>query len=81
MNIKILGAGCTRCRKLESIVRELVSQNNVDAEIEKVSDIQKMMNYGIMATPGLVINEKLKSSGIIPKNEQILNWIREEINQ
>lgn len=81
MNIKILGVGCSRCRKLESIVRELVSQNNIDAEIEKVSDIQEMMSYRIIATPGLVINEKLKSSGVIPKNEQILNWIREEINQ
>lgn len=80
MKIKILGVGCSRCRKLEDIVRTLVSQNNINAEIEKVSDIKEMMNYGIMATPGLVINEKLKSSGIIPKNEQILNWIYEEIN-
>jgi small redox-active disulfide protein 2 len=79
MKIKILGVGCSRCRKLESIVKELVSQNNIDAEIEKVTNIQEMMNYGIMATPGLVINEKLKSSGIIPKNEQILSWIKEEI--
>jgi small redox-active disulfide protein 2 len=78
MKIKILGVGCSRCRKLESIVRELVSQNNIDAVIEKVSDVQEMMNYGILATPGLVINEKLKSSGIIPKNEQILNWMKEE---
>jgi small redox-active disulfide protein 2 len=78
INIKILGAGCSRCRKLEDTVRELVSQNNIDAVIEKVSDIQEMMNYGILATPGLVINEKLKSSGIIPKNDQILNWMTEE---
>jgi protein-disulfide isomerase len=49
--------------------------------VEKVTDIQEMIKYGILSTPGLVINEKLKSSGIIPKNEQILNWIKEEINQ
>ncbi len=79
MKIKILGVGCSRCRKLESIVRELVSRNNIDAEIEKVTEIQDMINYGIMATPGLVINEKLKSSGNIPNNEQILIWIKEEI--
>ena len=78
LKIKILGVGCSRCRKLESIVRELVTQNNIDADIEKVSDIQEMMKYGIMSTPGLVINEKLKSSGIIPKNDQILNWMKEE---
>lgn len=80
MNIKILGSGCSRCRKLDEKVRELVSQNNIDANVEKVTEIQEMINYGIMATPGLVINERLKSSGIIPKDEQILSWITEEIN-
>lgn len=80
MNIKILGSGCSRCRKLDEKVRELVSKNNIEANIEKVTEIQEMINYGIMATPGLVINEKLKSSGIIPKDEQILSWISEEIS-
>ncbi|HEY5123280.1 MAG TPA: thioredoxin family protein [Ignavibacteria bacterium] len=79
MNIKILGVGCSRCKKLEQQVRDLVAKNNINTEIEKVTDIQDMIKYGIMSTPGLVINEKLKSSGIIPKDEQILNWIKEEI--
>jgi small redox-active disulfide protein 2 len=79
LNIKILGSGCSRCRKLEDTVKELVAQNKIDAVIQKISDIQEMMNYGIMATPGLVINEKLKSSGVIPKNDQILNWLKEEV--
>ena len=78
MNIKILGVGCSRCKKLEQQVRNLVEKNNIDAEIEKITEIQDMMKYGIMSTPGLVINKKLKSSGIIPKDEQILNWIKEE---
>jgi len=78
MNIKILGVGCSRCKKLEQQVRDLVAKNNINTEIEKVSEIQDMIKYGIMSTPGLVINEKLKSSGIIPKDEQILNWIKEE---
>jgi small redox-active disulfide protein 2 len=81
MNIKILGVGCSRCKKLEQQVRDLVAKNNINTEIEKVTEIQEMIKYGIMATPGLVINEKLKSSGIVPKNEQILNWIKEEISQ
>jgi small redox-active disulfide protein 2 len=81
MNIKILGVGCSRCKKLEQQVRDLVAKNNINTGIEKVTEIQDMMKYGIMATPGLVINEKLKSSGIVPKDEQILNWIKEEINQ
>jgi small redox-active disulfide protein 2 len=78
MTIKILGSGCTRCNKLEQNVRNLAANNNLDANIEKVTDIQEMIKYGILATPGLVINEKLKSSGILPKDEQILAWIQEE---
>jgi small redox-active disulfide protein 2 len=78
VNIKILGVGCPRCRKLEEKVKSLVSENNISAEIEKVTDVIDMMKYNIMMTPGLVINEKLKSSGNIPKDEQILNWIKEE---
>jgi small redox-active disulfide protein 2 len=78
MKIKILGVGCSRCKKLEENVKKIVTQNNIDTEIEKVTDIQEMMKYGILATPGLVINEKLKSSGIIPKDEQVLSWIMEE---
>ena len=78
MKIKILGVGCSRCKKLEQQVRDLVLKHNISTEIEKVTEIQDMMKYRIMATPGLVINEKLKSSGILPKDEQILNWIEEE---
>jgi small redox-active disulfide protein 2 len=78
MNIKILGVGCPKCRKLEEKVKELLSANNITAEIEKVTDVNDMMKYNIMMTPGLVINEKLKSTGNIPKDEQILSWIKEE---
>jgi len=81
MNIKILGVGCPRCRKLEQQVKEIVQRNNISAEIEKVTDIDDMLKYGIMSTPALVINGKLKSSVITLKDEQILKWIKEEQNQ
>ena len=77
MTIKILGAGCTKCLTLESKIRELVLRNNLDAVIEKVTDIQEIMKYGIMMTPGLVINEQVKSFGTIPKEDQIINWLKE----
>jgi len=77
ISIKILGTGCSKCRTLETRVRNLISSNNIQAEVSKVEDIQEMMNYGIMMTPGLVINEKVKSYGIMPKDEQIINWIKE----
>ncbi len=73
--VKVLGSGCKRCQNLESKVREIISANNIDAVVEKVSDIQEMISYGIMMTPGLVVNEKVKSAGIIPKDDQILNWL------
>ena len=77
VSVKVLGTGCKKCQNLENKVREIVTSNNIDATVEKVTDIQEMVNYGIMMTPGLIINEKVKSFGIIPKDDQILNWLKE----
>lgn len=77
MEIKILGTGCKKCQTLEQKVRDVVAANNINAEIEKVTEIQDIMSYKIMMTPGLVINNKVKSTGIIPKDEQILTWLKE----
>ena len=66
---------------LKHKVRDLVATNNIDATVEKVTDIQEMVNYGIMMTPGLIINEKVKSFGIIPKDDQIINWLKEDLNE
>ncbi|NUN09744.1 MAG: TM0996/MTH895 family glutaredoxin-like protein [Ignavibacteriaceae bacterium] len=76
ISIKILGTGCKRCNTLELKVKELVLKNNIDASVEKVTEIDKMIEYGIIATPGLVINEKVVSSGIIPKEDKILEWLK-----
>jgi len=78
ISVKILGTGCKKCQTLEAKVRELVSSNSIDAAVEKVTDIQEIVGYGIMMTPGLVINEKVLSYGIIPKDEQIINWLKEK---
>ena len=77
ISIKILGSGCKKCQTLEAKVRDLVAVNNIDAAVDKVTDIQEMVRYGIMMTPGLIINEKVKSFGIIPKDDQIINWLKE----
>ncbi len=76
--IKILGTGCKKCQTLETKVKDLVTANGIDAVVEKVTDINKMMDYGIMMTPALVINEEVKSTGVIPKDDQILTWINGE---
>ena len=78
MIVKILGTGCKKCKTLEEKVQEIIQLNNIDAAVEKVSDIQEMIEYGIMMTPGLVVNEQVKSSGVIPKDDQLLNWLKGE---
>ena len=66
LKIKVLGSGCTNCINLEKLCKEVVTENNFDAEIEKVTDYKEIMSYGIMSTPGLVINEKVILSGKLP---------------
>lgn len=77
VSIKILGAGCAKCKTLNLKVQEIVAQHQIPATVTKVEDIMEIMKYGIVSTPGLVINEKIKSVGNVPKDEQILTWINE----
>ncbi len=76
ISVKILGTGCKKCLTLEQKVKDVVALNNIDASVEKVTDLSEIMNYGIMMTPGLVVNEKVVSSGTIPNDKQILNWLK-----
>jgi small redox-active disulfide protein 2 len=71
MKIKILGPGCPKCKTLEKMTREVVEQESISAEIDKVEDIMAIMNYGVMSTPALVVNEKVEIKGRIPSYEEI----------
>lgn len=71
MQIKILGTGCAKCKTLEKLTRDAVAETATTAEIEKVEDIVKIMSYGVMNTPALVINEKVVLSGRIPSITEI----------
>lgn len=75
LKIKILGAGCANCYNLEKICREAVSENNIEAEIIKVTDYREIMSYGILSTPGLVVNEKLIHSGKLPSKSTLTHWL------
>ena len=75
LTVKILGPGCANCRKLEAVAREAAASAGVEAEFVKVGDINAIMAYDVMSTPGLVINEKLVSSGRIPTQAEILQWM------
>ena len=76
MVIKILGSGCPKCNKLEQIVRRVIKENDIDADIEKITDMKDIMSYNVMMTPALVIDEEVKSTGQIPKKDKILEWLK-----
>lgn len=78
MEIKILGTGCPRCLEVEKRTMNALAELGVPADVRKVTDIKKISEYRIFATPGLVVNGKVKASGRIPSLEEIKNWIREE---
>lgn len=79
MNIKILGSGCVNCKKLQVVTEEAVKEMGVLATIEKVEDIQKIMGYGVMRTPAIVINEKVKAFGRIPGKDEVKKFIQDEV--
>ncbi len=76
IKIKVLGSGCANCKRLEAIVRKVIENQSIDALIEKVTDFGEITKYPILATPALVINEKVVSSGRIPAATEIENWLK-----
>jgi len=77
MEIKVLGPGCSKCSQTEKIVKEAVAEAGVDAKIEKVTDLMEIAGYGVLGTPAVVVNEKVKSVGKVPGKEDIKKWIAE----
>jgi len=80
INIKVLGPGCPKCKTLEKLTNEVVSENGIDAEVSKVEDIVQIMKYNIFSTPALVINEKVAVKGSVPSKEEIKKHIEHAIN-
>lgn len=77
MEIKVLGTGCANCKTLEKLTFNALAELNIDANVEKVEDITKIMSYNIMRTPALVINSKVVLSGRVPS----LTELKEIINK
>jgi small redox-active disulfide protein 2 len=77
MEIKVLGPGCPKCEMVEKRVKNVLAELSIAADVEKITDITKMMSYGILGTPGLVIDGKIKCAGRIPRSEEIKAWIQE----
>ncbi len=76
VQVKVLGSGCANCKRLEALTRKVVDDLHLEAEILKVTDFNEIMKYPILSTPGLVINEKVVSSGRIPAEAEIAAWLQ-----
>lgn len=75
LTVKILGSGCANCKKLEAVAREAASAARIEAEVVKVTDMKQIIAFDLISTPGLVINEKLVSSGRIPTAAEVQAWL------
>lgn len=75
LTVKILGSGCANCKKLEAVARDAAAQAGVSAEFIKVTDMRAIMQYDLLATPGLVIDEKVVCSGRIPTKAEVQGWL------
>lgn len=71
-NVKVLGSGCSKCKVVEQGLQALRSEHGLDFGLVKITDLNEIISYGIMMTPGLVINGEVKSVGTLPKDSQLL---------
>ena len=69
--VKILGTGCPKCKKTEAVVRETIANLGIDAEVQKVEDIQDIIKYNVMNTPAVVVDEVVKIRGRIPSKDEV----------
>ncbi|BAO44894.1 thioredoxin family protein [Thiolapillus brandeum] len=74
-NIKILGSGCANCKTTYKLIQEIAAEKGVDVELEKIEDIGQIMSYGVMSTPGVVIDDTVVHAGGIPDRKQIQEWL------
>jgi small redox-active disulfide protein 2 len=76
MEIKVLGPGCAKCLQTEDLVKEAIAESEVDAQVEKVTDIREIAKHGVLTTPAVVIEGQIKCVGKVPDKDEILSWLR-----
>lgn len=79
LTIKVLGSGCANCKRVEQIARKVLADLSVEAEVIKVTDYNDIASYNILSTPGLVINEKVVSTGRIPTPAEVTTWVADAL--
>lgn len=78
MKVEILGTGCAKCKKLYDTVKQIADDNNIDAQIVKVEDLDKILEYSVLSTPALVVDGTVKTTGKIPSNDDIKRFLSGE---
>ncbi len=76
IDVKVLGSGCANCKTTQKLIEEVASENGIVIKLEKVEDIAKIMSYGIMSTPGVIVDGKITHAGGIPNKKSILSWFK-----
>ena len=76
INVKVLGSGCANCKRTQQLIEHVTSENGIDIELEKVEDMAEIMAYGIMSTPGVIVDGKIAHAGGIPDKKTILSWFK-----
>lgn len=77
MELKVLGTGCPRCRKVYANAKQAIADLGIDVKLEKVEDIDEIISFGVLMTPAVVINGRVRASGRIPSTAEIKQWLRE----
>ncbi len=73
--IKVLGSGCTNCKTTAKLIEDVAAEQGVDVRVEKVEDIAQIMGYGVMSTPGVVIDERVVHAGGVPDRKLVASWL------
>lgn len=80
LSIKVLGPGCNNCHQVEALAKQAVTNLGVEATIVKITDRAEYPKYGLLYTPGLVINDQLVCGGRIPTETEVLTWVADALN-
>jgi small redox-active disulfide protein 2 len=74
-NIKVLGTGCANCKNTLKLIEDAAKEKGVEVQLEKVEDLQAIMSYGVMSTPGVVVDGKVVHAGGVPSRDKIAGWL------
>ena len=75
MEIKVLGPGCAKCDKTETVIREVLAETGVDARVEKITDMMQIAAFGVVTTPTVIVDNTVRCTGKVPKKKDVISWL------